>query len=710
MEKLAAGECDGRAADAFLARIDNLLPSQHISINQFARTKRKMVNPAGEPFDYDPDLTPYMDGINDALDHPDVRTVSVKGNTRSGKTVSAECLVLRDWTYGSDANVIWLMQDKDSLADYIDERGEEMLTIHTEVNERIDWSDPRNGRFRKRVGKSLCLWRPATLAALRAKSAPIFVADEIDAYNKRVRDAIKILVTSRQEEYGNSSKAYLCSHPDAGPDGGIDALLKDSLLHLWFVRCPKCGHAASPAREVEEWGLPRLNWNVPSLMGEAENMDRTDFLDFVADNVAFICPHDGCGHVTHPDDGADEDPRIKLMNTGQWLQKHQRLLPDGTVEGEPRVQAAMGFVIHGFMAPFVKICETAREWASASLSARVGSEIPFREVVVKKLGETPQAAKPEEQVDSATVVQARLTSHYPMKTVPPGVKFLTAFVDLQVDRFEVRVIGWDTQMQSWLIDSYAIKQKPAGTKGAFENINPANRVEDWDMIEEAVICASYPLQSNPMRVEAGLEELYLPIVKTVVNNAGVPGVTNNGRVWLGNLLSRTDGRRIESYRVMLMQGSQSKTSETYGKPKQVTHGDDGKPLAVAVYERYPNVTDVKKIIAKRMKIEEPGPGRMHLPVDVPTNIVSELTAENWIGGEWVQLRERNETWDAWVACDVARAALQPNRPELWQDENGNPRSPVWATPKPRGQGLESVVSAPSFPFDRLAELNRGTKL
>src|SRR3546814_18479359 len=78
------------------------------------------------------------------------------------------------------------------------------------------------------------------------------------------------LVTSRQEEFGNAAKAYLCSHPDAGPDGGIDAVLKDSLLHLWFVQCPECGHAASPAAEAEEADKPRWKWNVPEMMGLAD--------------------------------------------------------------------------------------------------------------------------------------------------------------------------------------------------------------------------------------------------------------------------------------------------------------------------------------------------------------------------------------------------------------------------------------------------------
>lgn len=697
--KLHRREHVASAKAAFLARLDNLLPAQSISINQFAATKRKMVNQGGEPFAYDPSLTPYAAAINDACDHLAVRVVAVKGNTRSAKTVSAENMVLRNATYGPVKNVLWFMQDEDSLNDYIDERGEEMLRIHPEVAEKIDWTDRKNGRKRKMIGRALWLWRPATSRALRAKAAPIIVADEIDAYAKKIRDAIMTLITSRQEEFGTAAKAYLCSHPDAGPDGGIDLVLKDSLLHLWFVRCPHCGGTSSPAAEVEEWGKLRIRWNVADMMGLAADMDRVPFLDHIASNVELVCPHEGCGALFSPDE------RLELMNAGRWLQQHQEWHEDGTITGEPKVAATMGFVIHAFMAPFVKLRETARDWAAAKLTLdNTGVETHFREVVVKKLGETPQSAKAEEQVEHWKTVQARIAAPYPLGYVPAGVKFLTAFVDVQGDRFEVRVIGWDLGKQSWLIDAFPIKQWPAfGKHKAFDNIDPGNRLTDWDIIEEAVVFRTYPLQANPQRKEAGLPELFMPIAKTVINSAGQPGVTNNARVWAANTLGRQGGRLVQQYQIMLMYGNASRKGELYGKSKPHLFDDKGKPLLTQIFERNPNVHDVKRMISLRMKIEEAdAPGRMNMPLNISPRYFKELTAERLINNEWVKVQQDNETWDGWVACEVARAALNPDRPELWR---GKP--PSWAAAKPRGQGLDSVLSPQSSIFDRLHQINTG---
>src|SRR3546814_7542176 len=101
-----------------------------------------------------------------------------------------------------------------------------------------------------------------------------------------------------------------------------------------------------------------------------------------------------------------------------------------------------------------------------------------------------------------------------------------------------------------------------GRHGAFDNISPGLNIDDWDVIEEAVIAAAYPLQANPQRVQAGMDELYLPIARTVSNNSGVPGATNIGRQWHARTRARDPwegGRRVQQYQVSLMQGNASKT-------------------------------------------------------------------------------------------------------------------------------------------------------
>src|SRR3546814_2136430 len=51
----------------------------------------------------------------------------------------------------------------------------------------------------------------------------------------------------------------------------------------------------------------------------------------------------------------------------------------------------------------------------------------------------------------------------------------------------------------------------------------------------------------------------------------------------------------------------------------------------------------------------------------------ELTAKRYLNDEWVPIRLRNETWDGWIACEVGRESLKPDREELWADQ-----LPEWA--------------------------------
>src|SRR3546814_12904013 len=80
----------------------------------------------------------------------------------------------------------------------------------------------------------------------------------------------------------------------------------------------------------------------------------------------------------------------------------------------------------------------------------------------------------------------------------------------------------------------------------------------------------------------------------------------------------------------------------------------------------------------------------------------ELTAERYLNDEWVPIRLRNETWDGWIACEVGRESLKPDRGELLADQ-----LPDWAGAKPRGHGLGSAMTGRSGMFKREAKLTGG---
>ena len=440
-----------------------------------------------------------------------------------------------------------------------------------------------------------------------------------------------------------------------------------------------------------------MNWNVSRLLERSENMDPRAVRDMVRRSARLVCPH--CNAHFH------NRERLEIMRRGQWVQPHQKLDQHGTVQGKRLTAASMGFVIHGFMAPFVELGELAAEYAGAKITAdTTGDATNLKEVVVKSLGETFEGAKAEEQVENWQVVKNRLAMPYALKTVPHGVDFLTAFVDVQGDRFEVRVFGWKRNLESFIVDCFSIKQWPNG-----DNIDPANNLGDWDLIENRVLEMSYPLASN----KGDENDLYLSIARTAVDMGGGSGeddkstVSNHAKLWAAKITDpmRRDKPPVPGWRIQLQRGAASKKQpEIYGVSRQVMKDDAGRALSTPVFERTVNVHSIKKIIARRMKIPE-GPGAMHGPANLPDRYWRELTAERLVNDEWVATG-RNETWDGAVAAEVARNSLRPDRPEIdWLNDR-----PIWATPQPRGDEAggpgEGIAATPESYYDRLAKLNQ----
>lgn len=653
-----------------------------------------------EPINLNPALTPYTREIQDACDQPGVQVVAVSGPGRAGKTISAEAHAYKRWKYGPAGTMYWYMQSKDALEDYIEERGEWMLKNNDEIAEQIDWTARRNSRTRKRIGGHLNSWLAATDQSTIGKAAPFIVADEINAMSKKLRAGIKTKLLNRQREFGTAALLYVASHPDGDPGTGIISIISEGLRHLWWWRCKHCDKPSSPCVEAST----RMTWNVSELLALTEGMDKDQVLDLVAERASLICPH--CKAQI-----SDKDRLEMSLRTGAWLQPQQEMMDDGAIAGERRIDKIMGFMIHAFMSPFVTVAELAREFVAAKMAFEESTDdTQLREVTSKSLGEVYEGAKAEEVVEGWQVLKARFGAGagvYARGTVPPGVRFITAFADTHGYGWEVRVIGWGNNLESWLIDAYAIKQggQFPGIEGReFGNLKPATKIEDWAMLEYGVIDRLFPIANRP--------GWYLPVAKLVVDDNGEPGVSNMGRIWLSNLKARgvtAGGKPFAGYRVQLQVGSSKVGGELYGVPKQVMKDDLNRALPVPVTILAPDVTTLKKMIARRMKVDNPAEGgRMHVPADIPDAYIKQLESERLTNGKWYRFRD-NETWDGWVAAETARYWL---RPELvnWNKASPDYDPPEWASPvqvTPLGIVREDAAPQPVSQWQEIAAMNAG---
>lgn len=657
----------------------SVLPAEDISSAEVAET-RVFRGIGGIKTSFSFAIAPYLREIHDAMDDPTKNVVVVKGPARCGKTSAAENFLLKVGMYGPSRNVLWYMHSEPDLKRYMRERGDPMLRDHERLWEKVEKLGGKTAWNLKIVDGAVWEWLPANDSTTRARSAALTVGDEIDAMRPEIGDAIVTLIKNRQREVGAFGKAFLCSHPDRGPQFGIDHLLQDTDMRVRIWTCFDCGHLMCPA--VEAPAGRRVTWNMGDLMREADSLSREDLLAFVEANVHLTCPN--CKTKI----GNEE--RLELDAAGVWMGKGQEIADDESIVGERISVDQAGFVIHAFMAPFVTLGGLAKEYAGAMLhKLTTGSDALLRQVNVKSLGETHRGDDPASKPKLWKEVKAaHLDTGYILATVPRGVDFLTAMTDTQGSSFETGVWGWSRNRECWLIDRFSMKQR-LGLK----NIRPGENIEDWDVLEY-VLNLEYPLNDGSGRV--------LGIAKMAVDTGGVPGVTENARIWASNLLA---SNRFPAWRIMLSKGDHNLKGAFYGVAHKITEDKAGRPLPVSVLERVVNVTEIKRMMSARLEILEPGPNYLHLPRDVEDAHIRELCSEVLINGIWTKIERRNETWDTLIMSEVARALLAPENAVIdWVNDR-----PVWAVPYiPASPDRREDGNAPEERdfFMRLSRLNK----
>ncbi len=220
--------------------------------------------------------------------------------------------------------------------------------------------------------------------------------------------------------------------------------------------------------------------------------------------------------------------------------------------------------------------------------------------------------------------------HYPAE-VPAGALVLVASTDVQDNRLETSVWAFGKGDESWLIEHHII----------FGNLA---RPEPWAALDEFL--------KKIYHHESGLQ---LRISAATVDSGG------HFTAQVYKFCRGKEDRRIYATKGGNTAGlpliSRPRTSNM-GKVPLVTLGTD----------------TAKQIIHSRLRIDEPGPGYVHLPVKqfVDEEYVQQLTAEKSVPKYhngfpyrvWVKTRQRNEALDCFVGALAAVAMLNPNYDRL----------------------------------------------
>jgi phage terminase large subunit GpA-like protein len=233
----------------------------------------------------------------------------------------------------------------------------------------------------------------------------------------------------------------------------------------------------------------------------------------------------------------------------------------------------------------------------------------------------------EEEVERADIkaIMSR-AEPYPLRTCPPGVLVLCAFVDIQGDRFEAVVWGFGRDCEAWVID-YQVQY----------DVNPFID-SDWDVIDD-LLEKRYPhAEGGDLGIEiAGIDSGY-----ATHHAYRFCRVRERQRVYATKGETR-DNRPIKSRRTLV-------------DVRQRT----GRPIKNGCKLHFIGTDAAKDLILGRLLVDMPGPGYMHFSSQLPAVFFDQLTSEvrvqQRVSGQfayrWVKPNSsvRNEVLDCTVGA------------------------------------------------------------
>lgn len=345
-------------------------------------------------------------------------------------------------------------------------------------------------------------------------------------------------------------------------------------------------------------------------------------------SVRYMC--EACGTLI------EESWKAKMLPEGIWTP---------TAKGDPHVHS---YWLPSFYSPLGWLGweEIARMHAAAFRDMRENRDPRKMQVYVNTIEGRGWEDSEESEASDWSAVAAR-ADDYAQGIVPASVLLLTAGVDTQDDRFEVSVYGWGLGEESWLITHEVILGDP-----------------DDEEVRERL--GEFLLTKWP--TYDGRE---MPITSSAIDSGG----------------HRTEpvksiARKLARWNVAAIRGSPKADAPILSAPTKQDVNHKGARLKNGVLTWNVGVGRIKRILSRRLKIAEPGPGRIHTPAGMDEGFYQQLCAERLIARtergkkkeEWVRVRpsQAAEAWDCAVYAYFAaiRVGMDRGRLERLAHERG----------------------------------------
>ncbi|EGG3328991.1 phage terminase large subunit family protein [Salmonella enterica] len=612
---------------------------------------------AGNSVPWDPLVAPYVIEPMNCLASREYDAVIFVGPARTGKTIG----LIDGWVVynvvcdPSDMLIIQMTEEK--AREHSKKRLARTFRVSPEVAERLSPNRNDNNVYDRTflAGNYLKIGWPSVnimsssdykcVALTDYDRFPEDIDGEGDAFSlasKRTTTFMSSGMTLAESSPGRDVKDVKwrrTSPHEAPPTTGILSLYNRGDRRRWYWPCPHCGEYFQPCGDV--------------VAGFCDIADPVQ-----ASEAAYIqCP--SCSGRIMP------EQKRELNGRGVWLRDGESINADGSRYGDPRRSRIASFWIEGPAAAYQTLSQLVYKLLTAEQEYETtGSEETLKTVINTDWGQPYLPRSSLEQRKSELLEQR--AEPVPSRSVPDGVNFLVATVDVQAGRhrrFVVQVTGYGSRGERWIIDRYNITQSLRGdSDGESQRIDPASYPEDWDVLLTDVFHKSWPLASDPSQ--------QMRLMAMAVDSGGEDGVTDNAYKFWRRCRRDGLGRRI-----YLFKGDSLRRAKLITRTFPDNTGRTGRRAqAAGDVPLWLLQTDaLKDRVNNALWRDSPGPGYVHFPDWMGSWFYDELTYEERSSdGKWSKPgRGANEAFDLMVYAE-ALVILHGYEKIRWPD------APEWA--------------------------------
>ncbi|EQA1928437.1 TPA: phage terminase large subunit family protein [Escherichia coli] len=613
---------------------------------------------AGNSVPWDPLVAPYVIEPMNCLASREYDAVIFVGPARTGKTIG----LIDGWVIYNvicdPADMLIIQMTEEKAREHSKKRLARTFRVSPEVVSRLSPNKNDNNVYDRTflAGNYLKIGWPSVnimsssdykcVALTDYDRFPEDIDGEGDAFSlasKRTTTFMSSGMTLVESSPGRDVKDVKwrrTSPHEAPPTTGILSLYNRGDRRRWYWPCPHCGEYFQPCGDV--------------VAGFRDIADPV-----LASEAAYIqCP--SCSGRIMP------EQKRELNGRGVWLRDGESINADGSRYGDPRRSRIASFWMEGPAAAYKTLSQLVYKLLTAEQEYETtGSEETLKTVINTDWG-LPYLPRASMEQRKSELLEQR-AEPVPSRSVPDGVNFLVATVDVQAGRhrrFVVQVTGYGSRGERWIIDRYNITQSlRSDCDGESQRIDPASYPEDWDVLLTDVFHKSWPLASDPSQ--------QMRLMAMAVDSGGEDGVTDNAyKFWRR---CRRDGL---GKRIYLFKGDSIRRAKLISRTFPDNTGRTGRRAqAAGDVPLWLLQTDaLKDRVNNALWRDSPGPGYVHFPDWLGSWFYDELTYEERSSdGKWSKPgRGANEAFDLMVYAE-ALVILHGYEKIRWPD------APEWAS-------------------------------